>query len=83
MAIKKAKQPLERSPAVSRTEQKRAASFISHYPEIEEYLDIFSKDNCLLPTIKDSSYVHKELFRIFNKHLKKTLNKDVKLCPIT
>ena len=45
--------------------------------------DIFSKDNCLLPTLKDSSYLHKELFRIFNKHLKKTLNKDVKLCPIT
>ncbi|RZD48324.1 MAG: hypothetical protein CXT78_01435 [Thaumarchaeota archaeon] len=45
--------------------------------------DIFSKNDCLLPTLKDSSYLHKELFRIFNKHLKKTLNKDVKLCPIT
>jgi predicted dehydrogenase len=45
--------------------------------------DIFSKDDCLLPTLKDSSYLHKELFRIFNKHLKKTLNKDVKFCPIT
>lgn len=45
--------------------------------------DIFSKDDCLLPTLKDSSYLHKELFHIFNKHMKKTLNKDVKLCPIT
>ena len=45
--------------------------------------DIFLNDNCLLPTLKDSSYLHKELFRIFNKHIKKTLNKDVKLCPIT
>ena len=45
--------------------------------------DIFLKEDCLLPTLKDSSYLHNELFRIFNKHLKKTLNKDVKLCPIT
>ena len=45
--------------------------------------DIFSKDDCLLPTLKDSSYVHKELFRIFNNHIKNILNKDVKLCPIT
>ena len=46
-------------------------------------LDIFLKDDCLLPTLKDSSYLHKELFYIFNKHMKKVLNKDVKLCPIT
>jgi len=45
--------------------------------------DIFLKDDCLLPTLKDSSSLHKELFRIFNKHIKKILNKDVKLCPIT
>lgn len=45
--------------------------------------DIFSTDDCLLPTLKDSHYLHKELFRIFNRHIKKVLNKDVKLCPIT
>ncbi len=45
--------------------------------------DIFSKDGCLLPTLMDSSYLHKELFHIFNKHIKKVLNEDVKLCPIT
>tara|TARA_B110000438_G_scaffold1234_1_gene1195 strand:- start:1693 stop:2661 length:969 start_codon:yes stop_codon:yes gene_type:complete len=45
--------------------------------------DIFSKDDCLLPSLKDLTYAHKELFRIFNRHIKKTLNKDVNLCPIT
>jgi len=45
--------------------------------------DIFEKDNCLLPTIQDSSQVHHELFRIFNAHIKKIRNKDVEKCPIT
>jgi hypothetical protein len=45
--------------------------------------DIFSKDDCLLPSLNDLTYSHKELFRIFNRHIKKTLNKDVNLCPIT
>ena len=45
--------------------------------------DIFSTDDCLLPTLKDSYHLHKELFRIFNRHIKKILNKDVELCPIT
>jgi predicted dehydrogenase len=45
--------------------------------------DIFSKDDCLLPSLNDLSHSHKELFRIFNRHIKKTLNKDVNLCPIT
>jgi hypothetical protein len=45
--------------------------------------DIFSKNDCLLPSLKDLTYSHKELFRIFNRHIKKTLNKDVNLCPIT
>jgi len=45
--------------------------------------DILEKDNCLLPTIDDSFFVHKELFKIFNKHLTKILKKEIKLCPIT
>lgn len=45
--------------------------------------DIFSTDDCLLPTLKDSYHLHRELFRIFNRHIKKVLNKDVELCPIT
>lgn len=45
--------------------------------------DIFSTDDCLLPTLKDSYHLHKELFRIFNRHIKKILNKDIELCPIT
>lgn len=45
--------------------------------------DILLKDDCLLPSLKESSVLHKELFRVFNKHIKNILNKDVKLCPIT
>lgn len=41
--------------------------------------DIFSTDDCLLPTLKDSHNLHKELLRIFNRHVKKALNKDVEL----
>lgn len=45
--------------------------------------DIFERDSCLLPTLKQSSYVHYELFRIFNAHIKKILNEEKPLCPIT
>ena len=46
--------------------------------------DIFSKNNCLLPTLEDQSrQIHTELFRIFNQHIKNILNKEVKVCPIT
>jgi hypothetical protein len=71
MAIKKAKQSLERSTAVSRTEQKRAASFISHYPEIEEYLDIFSKDKKYL-LLQGGTVELQE--KIFNYVLEKILS---------
>ncbi|MDC0438376.1 Gfo/Idh/MocA family oxidoreductase [Nitrosopumilus sp.] len=45
--------------------------------------DIFKKQSCDLPTLEDLYFSHCELFRIFNKHLKKTTNKKPKLCPIT
>lgn len=45
--------------------------------------DIFTNDACLLPTLEDSYYIHNELFRIFNQHMKKILNDKPKLCPIT
>lgn len=45
--------------------------------------DIFTKDNCLLPTLEESYFSHCELFRIFNAHLKKLTNREKELCPIT
>jgi hypothetical protein len=45
--------------------------------------DILKKDISLLPSIQDSYFIHCELFRIFNLHLTKILNKKLKLCPIT
>jgi len=45
--------------------------------------DIFEKDNCLLPTLDESKFVHFELFRIFNEHIKKITNHEVEKCPIT
>ncbi len=45
--------------------------------------DILNNDECLLPTLEDSSFAHKELFRIFNQHIKKLTNEDRALCPIT
>ena len=45
--------------------------------------DIFSKKNCLLPTLEESQKIHTELFRTFNQHIKKILNSEIELCPIT
>ena len=45
--------------------------------------DIFLGDSCLLPTLEQSSYAHKELFRIFSNHLQKVNRTKLKLCPIT
>lgn len=45
--------------------------------------DILNTDDCFLPTLSDSYRIHKELFNIFNHHIKKLLNKKVTLCPIT
>ncbi len=75
----------EKSYFVNKKGKEKINSKFGHTSELTTKIiqDIFLKDDCLLPTLKNSSYLHKELFRIFNKHLKKTLNKDVKLCPIT
>lgn len=45
--------------------------------------DIFSNDNCNLPTLEESSLAHKELFRIFNNHIHKLTNERRTICPIT
>ena len=45
--------------------------------------NILKDDDCLLPTIKDSYFAHKELFRIFNEHIRKLTNKTEEQCPIT
>ncbi len=45
--------------------------------------DILENDNCNLPTLEESSYVHHELFQIFNEHIKKISGEDRELCPIT
>ena len=45
--------------------------------------DIFSTDLCDLPSLIDSSFVHKELFRIFNHQIKKISGVEPELCPIT
>lgn len=45
--------------------------------------DILNKDDCLLPTLQYSFYMHCELFRIFNAQIKKISKRSVKLCPIT
>lgn len=45
--------------------------------------DIFERDDCLLPSLKDSYIPHIELFKIFNKHLKLITGKLPAKCPIT
>ena len=45
--------------------------------------DILTKDDCKLPSLEDSFIAHKELFRIFNKHIQKLTNERRLLCPIT
>ena len=45
--------------------------------------DILLHGTCDLPSLKQSSFSHIELFRIFNNHIKKIQNKTVELCPIS
>jgi len=45
--------------------------------------DILEKDSCELTTLEDSQILHKEIFRIFNLHVKKITGKEMELCPIT
>ena len=45
--------------------------------------DIFENDKCDLTTLKNSQILHKEIFKIFNSHIKKITNKEMEFCPIT
>lgn len=44
---------------------------------------IMEEKNCKLPNIQDCYYIHKELFKIFNEHIKSISDEDVAVCPIT
>ena len=44
---------------------------------------IMEEEDCKLPEIKDCYFIHKELFKIFNEHIKSICNENVVLCPIT
>ena len=45
--------------------------------------DIIKYNDCLLPNVHQSYTAHKELFRIFNIHIKKIFKKTSTLCPIS
>ena len=45
--------------------------------------DILTNDICLLPSAEELYFIHKEIFQIFNTHIKRIRNEDTKLCPIT
>ena len=45
--------------------------------------DILENDTCDLTTLEDSQFLHKEIFKIFNSHIKKVTNKEMEFCPIT
>ena len=51
--------------------------------EVKIINDILKNNQTNLPTLKDSRNSHKELFRIFNLHIKKVTNTSVEKCPIT
>ena len=46
-------------------------------------LGILEKDTCNLTGLKESFLLHKEIFRVFNAHIKKISGNEVDLCPIT
>jgi len=45
--------------------------------------DILLKDKCNLTTLENSYILHKEIFKMFNSHIKKVTNKELEICPIT
>ena len=45
--------------------------------------EILEKDSCGLTTIENSQILHKEIFSMFNLHVKKVSGKEMELCPIT
>lgn len=46
-------------------------------------VDIITKNNCQLTTIKNSFYLHKEIINTFNNHIEKLTNRKIECCPIT
>jgi len=44
---------------------------------------ILEEDACDLPTVEDSYWLHKELFRVFNSHIKRLTGGVGNVCPIT
>lgn len=45
--------------------------------------EIIEDDTCKLPALQDLYYLHKELFRIFNQHIRLMTGRSMKRCPIT
>ena len=45
--------------------------------------DILKNDNCDLTTLENSQILHKEIFKMFNLHIKKLTNREYDFCPIT
>lgn len=45
--------------------------------------DILDNDKCDLTTLENSQILHKEIFKVFNSHIKKITNKEMEFCPIT
>lgn len=46
-------------------------------------VDIITKNNCQLTTIRNSFYLHKEIINTFNSHIEKVTNRKIECCPIT
>lgn len=65
--------------------QRKVKFMFRHVSDLTKFIvnDIFTKDSCLLPTVEELYFIHLELFRVFNSHLKKINNKQLKVCPIT
>lgn len=47
------------------------------------FTDILKKKSCNLVKANELKFIHDELFRVFNHHIKKNTGKVVKKCPIT
>jgi len=45
--------------------------------------DILTNNHCDLTTLENSFILHKEIFKMFNSHIKKITNKEMEFCPIT
>lgn len=76
----------ERIFVIKGTEDSKSLEFRTDYVSnttTKIVTDILQRDDCLLPSLADSSRAHHELFRVFNAHIKKLTNEEPLLCPIT